>query len=172
MTEVVGSKRVARSSLATHGPGGLASWVALLGLMAIAPVQAVVAQEPEDSADAPPSGDVRVGLALSGGGAKGLAHIGVLETLEAAGVHVDIVTGTSMGAVVGGLYALGLSTDSIRSIIANVDWPVVLGDRIERFVQWRHTGVVHEYIEASEVSVRRLDERFECVPFTDMTRIR
>lgn len=128
--------------------------MALTGPMALAvlvvvslgwPVQALAAQEPDDSTTAPPSGEVRVGLALSGGGAKGLAHIGVLEALEAAGVHVDIVTGTSMGAVIGGLYSLGLSTDSIRSVIANVDWPVVLGDRIERRRRFLHQ--------------RRLDER-------------
>ena len=49
----------------------------------------------------------RVGLALSGGGAKGFAHIGVLKVLEEAKVPVDLVTGTSMGAIVGGLYAIG-----------------------------------------------------------------
>jgi hypothetical protein len=55
-----------------------------------------------------------VDLALSGGSAKGIAHIGV---------HVDVVAGTSMGAVVGGLYALGLSVDSIESVIAGAEWP-------------------------------------------------
>lgn len=90
-------------------------------------------------------GEVRVGLALSGGGAKGLAHIGVLELLEAAGVHVDIVTGTSMGAIIGGLYAIGLTADSIGAIAAGVDWPAVLGDRVERRRRFLHQ--------------RRLDER-------------
>ena len=63
-----------------------------------------------------------VDLALSGGSAKGIAHIGVLRTLERLGVHVDVVAATSMGAVVGGLYALGLSVDSIESVIAGAEW--------------------------------------------------
>ena len=91
------------------------------------------AQEPSEGQE-----PIRVGLALSGGGAKGLAHVGVLEALEEAGVYVDVVTGTSMGSVVGGLYAIGLSTDSIRSVIASVDWPVVLNDRIERRRRFLH----------------------------------
>lgn len=114
------------------------------GLVALLSVHPALGQSPDDASPGPPA-EIRVGLALSGGGAKGLAHIGVLEALEAAGVHVDIVTGTSMGAVVGGLYAVGLSTDSIRSIMAGVDWPVVLGDRIERSRRFLHQ--------------RRLDER-------------
>ena len=51
--------------------------------------------------------DLKVGLLLSGGGAKGLAHIGVLKEIEAAGVRIDYVAGTSIGAVIGGLYASG-----------------------------------------------------------------
>src|SRR6267142_6037860 len=55
----------------------------------------------------------RVGLVLSGGGARGLAHIGVLKVLEELRVPVDVIAGTSMGAVVGGLYASGMSPDEI-----------------------------------------------------------
>ncbi|MCK5447156.1 MAG: patatin-like phospholipase family protein, partial [Gemmatimonadetes bacterium] len=53
----------------------------------------------------------RIGLALSGGSARGFAHVGVLQVLEEAGVPVDAISGTSMGSVVGGLYSSGLSTD-------------------------------------------------------------
>jgi NTE family protein len=56
----------------------------------------------------------RVGVVLSGGAAKGLAHIGVLQVLEEAGVPVGVVTGTSMGALIGGLYATGYGADSLR----------------------------------------------------------
>ena len=59
----------------------------------------------------------RVGVALSGGGAKGMAHIGVLKVLERAGIPVDIVTGTSMGSIVGGLYATGYSAAQLDSIV-------------------------------------------------------
>lgn len=67
----------------------------------------------------------RVALVLSGGGALGLAHVGVLRTLEDAGVHPDIVVGTSMGAVVGGLYGLGYSADELETAISALDWPTV-----------------------------------------------
>lgn len=66
--------------------------------------------------------EFKIGLALSGGGAKGFAHIGVLKVLEEAGIEVDVVTGTSMGAVVGGLYAIGYSTDELEDIALNTDW--------------------------------------------------
>ena len=57
---------------------------------------------------AQPSNDLKVGLILSGGGAKGMAHVGVLKEIERAGVRIDYIGGTSMGAIVGGLYALSL----------------------------------------------------------------
>ncbi|MFN3667587.1 MAG: patatin-like phospholipase family protein, partial [Sediminibacterium sp.] len=55
----------------------------------------------------------KIGLTLSGGGAKGLAHIGILKAIDSAGLQIDYVTGTSMGAIVGSLYAIGYSGDSI-----------------------------------------------------------
>ena len=55
----------------------------------------------------------KVGVVLSGGGAKGMAHIGVLKVLEEAGIPVDIITGTSMGSIVGGLYAIGYNAHSL-----------------------------------------------------------
>ena len=73
-----------------------------------------------------------IGLALSGGSAKGIAHVGVLRALEREGVRIDVVSGTSMGSVVGGLYALALSVDSIESVIAAVDWPSLIGDAVPR----------------------------------------
>ncbi len=63
-----------------------------------------------------------VGLVLSGGGAKGAAHIGVLEVLEENRIPVDIVTGTSMGAYVAGMYAMGLSADEVKTRTFGVDW--------------------------------------------------
>lgn len=81
---------------------------------------------------------VRVAVALSGGSAKGFAHVGVLRVLERAGVRVDIVTGTSMGSVVGGLYAIGTPVDSIARIIENVDWDIALTDDAERSRRFLH----------------------------------
>jgi NTE family protein len=79
-----------------------------------------------------PPPPVTVGLALSGGGAKGIAHVGVLRTLERLGVRVDVVAGTSMGAVVGGLYALGLPVDSIERVMTSAEWPSLIGDGVPR----------------------------------------
>ena len=58
-----------------------------------------------------------VGLTLSGGGAKGIAHIGVIKALEDNGIPIDYVTGTSMGAIVGGLYASGYTPDEMMQLI-------------------------------------------------------
>lgn len=86
-----------------------------------------------------------IGLALSGGSAKGIAHVGVLRALERMGVRIDVVAGTSMGAVVGGMYAVGLSVDSIESVMASVDWPALINDAMSR--------------ERRSLDQRRLDER-------------
>src|SRR6187200_1913670 len=64
----------------------------------------------------------KIGVTLSGGGAKGLAHIGILQAIDSAGLKVDYITGTSMGSAVGGLYAAGYSGDSIESIARKLDW--------------------------------------------------
>ncbi len=71
----------------------------------------------------------KIGLTLSGGGAKGLAHIGILKAIDSAGLQIDYVTGTSMGAIVGSLYAIGYSGDSILQIARRMDWNVLLSNR-------------------------------------------
>lgn len=72
----------------------------------------------------------KIGLVLSGGGAKGLAHIGVIKVLEEAGIRPDYITGTSMGSIIGGLYACGYTAAEMDSIVRNVDWSVVLSDQV------------------------------------------
>ena len=74
----------------------------------------------------------KVGVVLSGGGAKGFAHIGVLKVLEEAGIPIDYIAGTSMGAVVGGLYAVGYSADMIDSLIQIQDWNRLMRDIVSR----------------------------------------
>jgi NTE family protein len=64
----------------------------------------------------------KVGLTLSGGGARGLAHIGILQALDSAGLKIDYLTGTSMGSIVGALYAMGYSGDSIEILARKLDW--------------------------------------------------
>ncbi len=70
----------------------------------------------------------RTGLVLSGGAARGLAHIGVLKALEEQGVQIDAIAGTSMGAVIGGLYAAGYSVDELEKLALELDWQQVLSD--------------------------------------------
>lgn len=74
----------------------------------------------------------KIGLVLSGGGAKGLAHIGVLKVLEEAGVKVDYVAGTSMGAIVGGLYASGYNATQIDSIFRKINFDDLIREKIPR----------------------------------------
>ncbi|MEZ1324164.1 patatin-like phospholipase family protein [Pseudomonas fluorescens] len=70
----------------------------------------------------------KVGLVLSGGAARGLAHIGVLKALEEQGIKIDAIAGTSMGAVVGGLYASGYKIDELEKLALNIDWQAALSD--------------------------------------------
>lgn len=74
----------------------------------------------------------KVGLVLSGGGAKGAAHIGVLKYIEEAGIPIDYIAGTSMGAIVGGMYALGYSSDEILELISAVDWDRLISNQVDR----------------------------------------
>ena len=76
--------------------------------------------------------DIKVGVVLSGGGAKGLAHVGVLKVLEEAGVRVDYIAGTSMGAIVGGLYASGYSAKQLDSLFRIIDFSMVIQDDLPR----------------------------------------
>lgn len=67
-------------------------------------------------------GRPKIGLALSGGGARGLAHIGILEAIDSAGLKIDYLAGTSMGGIVGSLYAMGYSGDTIETLAHKLDW--------------------------------------------------
>lgn len=77
----------------------------------------------------------KVGLVLGGGGAKGMAHIGALKVIEEAGIPIDYIAGTSMGAIVGGLYAIGYSAAEIDSMVHEQNWALLLSDRVERSSQ-------------------------------------
>ena len=74
----------------------------------------------------------KVALVLSGGGAKGAAHVGVLKVLEEYEIPIDIITGTSMGALIGGLYAVGHSAAELDSLVTSQDWDYVLSGRVRR----------------------------------------
>ncbi|HET9228185.1 MAG TPA: patatin-like phospholipase family protein [Thermoanaerobaculia bacterium] len=74
----------------------------------------------------------KIGLALAGGGAKGAAHIGVLKVLEEHHIPVDYIAGTSMGSIIGGLYAAGMSADELREVLLGIDWTDALSDSPRR----------------------------------------
>jgi len=74
----------------------------------------------------------KIGLALSGGGARGGAHVGVLQALEEMDIPIDYIAGTSMGAIVGGFYAAGYSADEIKQLMLDMDWSAALSDRPSR----------------------------------------
>ena len=76
------------------------------------------------------SGRPKIGLTLSGGGAKGLAHIGLLKAIDSAGLKIDYITGTSMGAVVGAMYAIGYSGAEIEALARDIDWDILLSNQV------------------------------------------
>lgn len=86
----------------------------------------------ETDAAGAPAVRPRVGLVLSGGGARGLAHIGVLRVMEEERVPIDAIAGTSMGAVIGGLYASGMTPEQIEALVSTLDWNEAFRDRSPR----------------------------------------
>lgn len=92
-----------------------------------------------------------VGLVLSGGGACGMAHIGVLKAIEKYNISVDYITGTSMGAIIGILYSCGYSALEIEAIVEGIDWDALLYDRIKR------KDINHRDRDIYEKSVIRLE---------------
>ena len=74
----------------------------------------------------------KVGVVLKGGGAKGFAHIGTLKVLQEAGIPIDYIAGTSMGAIVGGLYAVGYDANKLDSMATTQDWLYLLSDNTPR----------------------------------------
>ncbi|MDY7091875.1 MAG: patatin-like phospholipase family protein [Acidobacteriota bacterium] len=95
--------------------------VVVLGAVALSPPAFACEAPGTEGEDRP-----RIGLALSGGGARGVAHVGVLQVLEEMGVPIDCVAGTSMGAVVGGFYAAGYSPQQIEEELRAIDWRGIL----------------------------------------------
>jgi hypothetical protein len=96
------------------------------------------AKRPPEGAPSPPGSQAaeqhrpRIGLVLSGGGARGLTHIGVLKVLHEMRVPIDYIAATSMGAIVGGLYASGMTPDQMQKQLGAVSWPTLLSDSPER----------------------------------------
>lgn len=100
----------------------------LLGLLLVLPLVSIAAFAQQQERP-------RVAIVLSGGGAKGVAHIGVLKVIERAGIPVDIVTGTSMGSIIGGLYSCGWTADRLDSMVRRQDWTFLLSDKGDYYSQ-------------------------------------
>jgi len=103
---------------------GVASLICILTLVLNMPATAFA----QDAVNDRP----RIGLALSGGGARGAAHIGVLKILERERIPIDYIAGTSMGAIVGGMYASGMSPEEIEAQLVAVDWDDIFEDKVDR----------------------------------------
>ena len=108
-----------------------------------------------------------VGLVLAGGGARGLAHLGVIKYMEELGIPVDVVTGTSMGGLVGGLYAMGYRHDQLDSLVRAIEWPVMMSDNIPndyigyKLRKYRDKYIIripHHY-DDEDLAVRLTNER-------------
>lgn len=95
----------------------------LLGILA----QAAMASPDQEAPDRP-----RIGLCLAGGGARGGAHVGVLQVLEELRIPVDYIAGTSIGSIIGGLYASGMTPDAMDSTLSGIDWIELFNDKPER----------------------------------------
>lgn len=124
-------------------PTGRLATLFAIALLGIGSAMAAEAPAPADAAGAPAR--PRIGLVLSGGGARGLAHVGVLKVLERERVPVDLVVGTSMGAIIGGLYASGMRAADIERELLAVHWDDVFAPRVGR----------------QELSQRRKEQDFE-----------
>ena len=90
---------------------------------------------PNMSAQEMDNDSLKIGLVLSGGGAKGMAHIGALKVIEEAGIKIDYIGGTSMGAIVGALYASGYSATQLDSIFRNINFSSLISDDLPRGVK-------------------------------------
>jgi NTE family protein len=97
----------------------------------------------------------RVGLALGGGSARGMAHVGVLRWLEEHRVPIDAIAGTSMGGLIGGAYATGMSPDEIETLLAATDWDAVFGASQFRFDHVRRKRDLREYTSRLEYGLKR-----------------
>lgn len=121
--------------------------IAALSLPA-AQAQTVPPNPPPGPVDTPAAQQAqrpRLGLVLSGGGARGLAHVGVLKVLEREHIPVDVITGTSMGAIIGGLYASGMSAEDLDRELSKIAWDRLFASRVDR----------------QDLSQRRKEEDFE-----------
>ena len=107
----------------------------------------------------------KVGLVLGGGGAKGAAEVGVLKVLEEADIPVDYIAGTSIGSIVGGLYAIGYDAADIDSLYRNQNWLFLLSDQVKResetflFIELVAIGDACQHVDTGRVCSGRMERK-------------
>ena len=113
---------------------------------------AAMGQEPSQKGKRP-----KVGLVLSGGGAKGFAYVGLLRVIQEAGLRIDYIGGSSIGSIIGGLYAIGYHPDTIAKMIRNQPWDNLLRDITERkYVAYEDKGIGEKTVVSLPLKNRKL----------------
>src|ERR1700691_3339048 len=121
--------------------------VVLAALLFVSATAGAQGSSGDDAASGVAQARPRIGLVLSGGGARGATHIGVLKMLDQLHVPIDVIAGTSMGAVVGGLYASGMSGEQIQHALSSLDWQAAFRDRPPRTeLDYRRKEEDREYL--------------------------
>lgn len=124
-------------------------WLRALGIVLLISSLATTATAQISSAARP-----RIAIALGGGSARGLAHVGVLRWLEEHHVPIDAIAGTSMGGLIGGAYAAGMSPDDMESMLAGVDWDAMFGASGFRFDHVRRKRDLRDYSSRLEFGIK------------------
>lgn len=122
------------------------------------------------AASAQPTERPRVGLVLGGGGALGAAHVGVLKALESADIPIDCIAGTSIGAVVGGLYASGWTAQQLDSLFCSQEWLDLLTDRDSRYSEQLYNIDADGMLYIMGIPIMRLKGKDKAITF-DLTRL-
>ena len=124
-----------------------------MGLLFLTPLYGHAETSGDDSSER-----LRIGLVLGGGGARGAAHIGVLKELERLQIPIDAIAGTSMGAIVGGLYSTGVGADELQRLVNSLDWATALSDKANREdLSFRRKQDEREFPVNLELGVRGSD---------------
>jgi NTE family protein len=128
--------------------------IILFGCMSIFPLSSILQAQDESPAHKS-SARPKIGLVLSGGGARGAAHVGIIQVLEELRVPVDYIAGTSMGSIIGGLYATGTPIDELEKLTTRIDWEEIFSDTVPRRHQfYREKSGKENYLIDIEIATR------------------
>src|SRR5437016_4831983 len=118
--------------------------------------QEPVDKTPVENPSAPQKTRPKIGVALEGGGALGLAHIGILEWFEDHHIPIDYIAGTSMGGLVGGLYATGKSPKELQDIVEQQQWDIIIGGKTPyEDLSYRRKEDAHDYATFIQLGLKK-----------------